>query len=353
MRVAIAALILALTLPAQSKLTVAQLVSFLQSSIRLNHPDKQVANYLSKVRLSERLDERTIEDLQGQGIGPRTVEALRKMREESQGLPAPQPPAPKPAAPVIPPPSSEEQARVLEEVRGYALAYTKSLPDFICAQVIRRYYDESGMEFWALMDTLSLRLSYFNQKEDYKLMLVNNQTTTQSYESLGGATSTGEFGSLLKEVFEPKSHAAFQWERWATLRGRRTHVYSYQVAQQYSQWRVSYQRQLEIVPGYRGLVYVEKATNKVLRVTLEAVDIPPSFPIQQAATILDYDYVTISDREFLLPLKAVVRMREAKFLTKNEVEFRMYRKFSAEATIKFETPDALPEDQTKEQPAKP
>jgi len=135
----------------------------------------------------------------------------------------------------------------------------------------------------------------------------------------GGATSTGEFGSLLKEVFEPKSHAAFQWERWATLRGRRTHVYSYQVAQQYSQWRVSYQRQLEIVPGYRGLVYVEKATNKVLRVTLEAVDIPPSFPIQQAATILDYDYVTISDREFLLPLKAVVRMREAKFLTKNEV----------------------------------
>ena len=184
-------------------------------------------------------------------------------------------------------------------------------------------------------------------------MLVNNQTTTQSYESLGGATSTGEFGSLLKEVFEPKSHTTFQWERWATLRGRRTHVYSYQVAQQYSQWRVSYQRQLEIVPGYRGLVYVEKATNRVLRVTLEAIDIPPSFPIQQAATILDYDYVTISDREFLLPLKAVVRMREAKFLTKNEVEFRMYRKFSAEATIKFETPDALPEDQTKEQPAKP
>jgi len=33
-----------------------------------------------------------------------------------------------------------------------------------------------------------------------------------------------------------------------------------------------------------------------------------------------------------------MRMRSGKFLSKNEVEFRMYRKFGAEAIIKFETP---------------
>jgi len=49
-------------------------------------------------------------------------------------------------------------------------------------------------------------------------------------------------------------------------------------------------------------------------------------------------------------LKAVMRMRQAKLLTKNDVEFRLYRKFTAEAEIKYDTPEPLPEDKTKEQP---
>jgi hypothetical protein len=53
-----------------------------------------------------------------------------------------------------------------------------------------------------------------------------------------------------------------------------------------------------------------------------------------------------------LPLKVTVRSRAGKLLTKNEIEFRMYRKFGAEATIKFDTPEPLPEDKTTEQPPK-
>jgi len=48
-----------------------------------------------------------------------------------------------------------------------------------------------------------------------------------------------------------------------------------------------------------------------------------------------------------------MRMREGRALFKNEVEFRLYRKFAAEASISFETPEPLPEDKTTEQPAKP
>jgi hypothetical protein len=90
-----------------------------------------------------------------------------------------------------------------------------------------------------------------------------------------------------------------------------------------------------------------------MRISLEAQNIPASFPVQQAGTVLDYDYAEISGTQYILPLRAVVRMRTSKFLSKNEVEFRMYRKFGAEATIKFETPDALPEEKINEQPPKP
>jgi hypothetical protein len=47
-----------------------------------------------------------------------------------------------------------------------------------------------------------------------------------------------------------------------------------------------------------------------------------------------------------------VRMRNGKLLTRNLVEFHLYRMFGADTSIKFETPDALPEEATKEQPVK-
>jgi hypothetical protein len=335
---------------AQTTLTVDQLVSFLRSSIQqLKHGDKQVASFLSRAKMSEKLDDRTIEEIQGFGAGPKTLDALRALRDQSQALPVAKARAPEVKPSPIPPPSSEEQARILSEVREWALNYTRSLPDFICTQVTRRYADPAGLEFWQLVDTITARLSYNEQKEDYKLIMVNNQVTNQSYHQLGGATSTGEFGSLLREIFEPRTQARFEWDHWATLRGRRALVFAYRVAQPNSQWHIDFERKLDIIAGYRGLVYVDRENHQVLRLTLEAENIPATFPVQQARTVLDYDYTEISGRRFLLPLKAEVRMRASKFLTRNDVEFRLYRKFSTESEIKFDTPPPLSEEQTREQ----
>jgi hypothetical protein len=219
--------------------------------------------------------------------------------------------------------------------------------------VTRRYLDPHGLEFWAQQDTLTARLSYFEQKEDYKLVLVNNRALTGDtpYLSVGGAISTGEFGSMMKEVFDRGSEADFRWERWGKLRGRVAHVYSYRVAQARSKWHVTYEKSDDVVPGYHGLIYVDRDTATVVRISLEA-DVPFNFPVQQVSDTLDYDLAAIGSQEYMLPLKAEIRSRVGKVLSKNDVEFRLYRRFSAEAQIKFDTPDALPEEKTKEQPAK-
>ena len=347
-------LLVAFTLPgfAQMKLSVEQLRIFVKSSIELRHDDRRVAEYLKKVRLTEKLDDRTIEDMQGEGAGMKTVEALRLLRDASKDLPAPPKPLPKPAAPVIPPPSAEEQKAVLDSARDYALNYTKRLPDFICTQVTRRYVDPSGLEFFQRQDVVTARLSYFEQKEKYEVFMLNGRMTDTSMDRLDGATSSGEFGSMMREIFEPSTEARFQWERWATLRGRRMHVFTYSVRQDKSKWLVSWQRRLEVLPAYRGNLYVDRDTGLVMRITLEAL-MPADFPIQQATTVLDYDYSKISDKDYVLPLKAEIRMREGRLLVKNEVEFRLYRKFGAEATIRFETPEPLPDSATKEEPPKP
>jgi len=355
-RLAAAVFVLSVVAGAQS-LSVDQLRRFIQSSVQLKQSDKEVAGVLAKATLTEKLDDRTIEQIESLGIGPKTLAALRLLRDRSAELAPAAPPVPAAAPKPSPPPSAEEQGAIVQEVREYALNYSKALPDFICTQVTRRYAaappaGRSGdsQPSWRLQDTLTLRLSYFQQKEDYKLVLHSNTVTQEDYRKLGGATSTGEFGSMLNDLFEPDTETRFEWDHWATWRGRRALVFHYRVAQEHSHWELDYEHQQHLLPAYHGLIYIDRDTRQVLRATFVAENVPASFPIQQAETILDYDYVTLSDHPFLLPLKSENQMRTSGVLTRNEVEFRLYRKYSSESEIKYDTPEPLPADQTQEQP---
>jgi hypothetical protein len=352
--------LLALSVPAaaQMSLTVDQLVSFIKSSIQLKHDDRKVADYVKKIKLSNKLDARTVEALQGMGAGPSTVAALKLLITESSGLAAPPPPAPKPVVVGPPPPDSIEQAKILAEITESALNYTKNLPNFICMQVTRRYADVSGMENYRLMDTIAEKLSYFEQKEDYRVVSRNNVPVTANlqHEQLDGATSSGEFGSMLFDIFSPESETTFDWERWATLRGRRMHVFSFRVEQSRSKYSIRYGRgagERTIIAGYHGLIYADRDTRMVMRIKMECDHLPVDFPIQSVDLDLNYDFTKISGQPFLLPLKSELHSREGKLLVKNEVEFRLYNKFGAEATIQFgDTPEPLPEENTKEEPVK-
>ncbi len=336
------------------KLSVAQLKNVLRSSIKLQHQDKQVADYVKKVTMTEKLTERDIEEMLGEGLGPKAADAMRSLVQASASLPAPVKDAPvKAPPPPMPPPSSEVQAQVISEARELALSYTKRLPDFICLQVTRRYADPSGLEMYQLMDTVAARLSYFEQKEDYKLISVNGNLKQGNFDQLGGATSTGEFGTMLREIFEPETQAEFNWERWAKLRGKICHVYAFRVEQSRSKWHVSWQKQMEVVPAYRGLIYVDRDVPMVMRVTMEAENMPATFPIQEAKSMLDYDFTEISGNPFLLPLRSEMKMREGRILVKNQTEFRNYRKFGTETTITFDTNvDPIPEEKLKEEQIK-
>lgn len=341
--------------------TVEQVKQFVQSAIQLKNPDKEVAETLRKMHLSERLDLDTVETLQGEGAGPKTVAVLKTLATESASLPVAQPPAPKPAYVPPPPPSSEEQAKLLDEVRDYAVNYTKRLPDFICLEQTRRYVDTTGRDAWHLADTITAKLSYFNQREDYKLISQSDKVITDtSYTSVGGAISTGDFGTTMRDIFDPASHATFAWERWTTLRGRRTHVFSFRVPLEFTRYTIEYQGESKddvqrIKAGYHGSVYVDKDYNTIVRISQEAENIPPSFPVSEAKEVLDYDFTKIGDSDFFLPLIATVRMHAGRLWSKNEKEFRLYRKFSADAVIKFDGSELppLPEDKTKEQPPQP
>jgi len=97
-------------------------------------------------------------------------------------------------------------------------------------------------------------------------------------------------------------------------------------------------------------VEVDPATHAVMRVTSEAQDVPEGFPVRTVEDVLDYDYTDLSGHTFLLPLKARIDASFVDALHRIDEEFRLYRKYSAESEIKFDTEALapLPDDKTKE-----
>ena len=206
---------------------------------------------------------------------------------------------------------------------------------------------------WFKHDEIKTRVTYIDGVEDYETISVNDRTTNQAFQELGGATSTGEFGTILDSLFAITTAAEFSWARHSLLRGRNVYVFHLEVPVNRSSWTLTSANGPQdkaiqsIRAGYKGLVYIDKETNRVLRIVMEAEGIPWSFPMQEAKSRLDFDFIDVSDSTYLLPLKAQTFIRNERLLSRNEIEFRLYRKFTTESMITFEEMEELeplPED---------
>ena len=350
----------------QQTLTVQKLIEFVKSQVQLikqkKGTDKELAASLGSIRLSEKLDDVVIEDLQGAGAGPLTVRALQKLQAQSAGLKTATIVKEVPYEPP-PPPSSLEQGRILNEVREYVANYDNTLPDFICLEIEQRsvapnHGGRNGNEpSFRLLDTITSKITYFQHQEKKEAQLNGSRMVTGDYEKLsgGGATSRGDFETALRMLFDPATQAHFEWARWTTWRGRLTMVFSYAVSRDRSQYRIGTGEQKEErITAYSGLVFIDADTpHVVVRLTSKAEDIPVDFPIQRAETILNYKWFDIGGQRFLLPETGEVLLDGPDGLAKNANRFDFYRKYEVGSSITFDIPPdfkATP-DNNKETPA--
>jgi hypothetical protein len=236
-------------------------------------------------------------------------------------------------------PTPAETAVAIEMSRNVALAYTRSLPDFVCTQLVHRYLDATQRGFWRPLDTLTIKLSYFDQKEDHRLVLINGAPSEKSYADLGsGAITMGEFGLILQQIFEPASQAVFTWEKWTKVGKRPAAVYLYQVDVSHSRYFLNFMASAGLTQtrvGYHGMVEVDRETGDVLRLTYIADTIPKAYPIYSSTTTVNYDFADVGGRPYLLPASSETEMRALGLWARNRTDFREYRKFSADSTISF------------------
>ena len=316
--------------------SVAGLITTVREGLRIKRADIIIGGMVHDLKLTERLEDEVIEELQSEGAGPETLEELDRQRDLTRKLRGPG--AKLKLFEAAPEPGSEEQSRVLEKARENALEYTAGLPNFLCTELVRRY-EGSKQDEWRPADTLKMDVAYAENGERYRLLQINGRPTTKTLREIGGFNSNGEFGSLLKWIFDPKSATEFHWEHWTNLRGHPTYVFSYRIDKAHSQYSLNWKTFLKTysgTTGMRGLVYLDRETNQVMRFSDEADGIPSNWPLVRTPAVLDYDYAEVGGKRFLLPRKVDVRVERKDGQSRNVVEFGNYRKFASEATVTFD-----------------
>jgi len=236
-------------------------------------------------------------------------------------------------------PDANEQRKIIADATIYASNQERNLPNFLCTQTTQRFVDFTGSSGFPPLDLIVENLTYFDHHENYQVIMVNGQAANVTHAQLGGAISSGEFASLLKDIFAPESATTFTWENYYKLRGRLMHVFSYRVLSANSAFHLRAPSQgLDLVIGYHGHIFIDEQDHLVYRITQHADEVPPDYPLQDESMILDYEYTRIGDHDYLLPLEFELRLREGRQLVRNDVKYTDYQKFVADTKITFDAP---------------
>ena len=245
--------------------------------------------------------------------------------------PDPPPDAP-PAAASAPTRSLNPSEALIERAREAAFEFSQKLPNFICQEVMSRFA-ERGREEKSL-DAVSADVIYDDAHETYRNVKINDRPTDRGMQEIGGSWSTGEFASTLLELFHPDTHAQFRSGGASSISGFSAQVYDFTVQRENSHWIVQSDSQT-LTPAYGGSVWIDPKTARVLRIEMQARNIPSDFPMDTVESAVDYSYVWIGGMSFLLPVHAesLGCGRGTSECRHNIINFRNYHEFKADIKI--------------------
>jgi hypothetical protein len=254
--------------------------------------------------------------------------------ESLQGTSAPQAAKSADPPPAASPTGSRTSAEsLIERAREVAFQFSQRLPNFVCQEFMSRF-TQRGREDKVPLDMVSAEIIYEDGKESYRNVKIDNRPTDKPLEEIGGSWSTGEFASTLLELFHPNTHAQFGPGGGSTISGFRAQVYDFQVQSENSRWMLQAGSQ-KLAPAYGGSVWIDPNSARVLRIEMQARNIPPDFPMATVETAVDYAEVRIGERSFLLPVhaEALGCERGTSYCSHNMIDFRNYHEFKSEIKI--------------------
>lgn len=230
-----------------------------------------------------------------------------------------------------PPPSPTES--LIDRARAAAFEFDAALPNFICDQHVLRWESKTLTPKWKLRDRVQVEVMYMGGKEDYRNVRINGKPVKKGSPEDSGTWSSGEFGTVLASLLASNTNAAFRPRGDSTAAGLPAKVFDYSVAQPNANWTVRFGRSVK--PAYKGAIWIDPQSARVLRIEMNSKQLPSDYEIDTVETTVDYGWVNVGGQKLLLPVKSenLACLRGTFNCTRNEIEFRNYRRFQVESQV--------------------
>lgn len=223
---------------------------------------------------------------------------------------------------------------VIEKARQVAFDWVDSLPNFLCQQITYRFQSDTKPADFKMKDRVTAELAHEGAKDEFRNLEINGKKLKKGSPEESGTWSVGEFGSMAADVLNPASGTKFEKRGSETVGSRMAKWYDYTVEQANSHWKVTFEGQT-IYPAYKGSIWVDEETHRVLRLEMQGRLLPADYPMDKVEMMVEYGKVKIGQREHLMPVKSgsLGCKRGTLICVNNQTEYRNYRQFASESTI--------------------
>lgn len=237
---------------------------------------------------------------------------------------------------------------LVSQIKDHTKNQLTHMLDYTCLETIHRYHKPPRRD-WETKpkDTVRLEVLYAGKKEMYSAPGDRHFTDDHpSAFSSGGMSQDGLFGMYLYDVVVSGA-ALFTYRGEEDLAGRRAAKYDYRVSAFQQPLTLTLGERGQGVVGIKGAFWADPVSLDVLRLSVEAYDIPPSLPVESSVTVMNYAPVRIGDRLIMLAQSAEgeIEMTSGE-ADRNLLELTHCRSFETQSNISF-TP---PEPEVKDRP---
>jgi hypothetical protein len=216
---------------------------------------------------------------------------------------------PVPSAPVTSPAMDAHCAQIaasdpkfgpLAQACQYALS-PGNLPNFECDEEelqLTRYPDETN---WIRLAVITAEVTFVQGEEDQyanvaidgfrirKLAEPHSGWEVTKYlqqNNLGGMKDLNHFGRYLLTVFTPQDHASFEYRGEINMEGIALVVFAFQVRKQDNNSKLYINLGgASFLPGFEGLIWINKSTSSIRRIVVHDSEIDSKFPIMCLLTL--------------------------------------------------------------------
>jgi hypothetical protein len=237
-----------------------------------------------------------------------------------------------------PPPLEVIGDPIINDAREASANFTADLPNFLVEQATTRYQGQGSPMRWQAIDVVTANVASVDGKEEYKNIRINGKPTNQPIEKTG-SWSNGEFTITLQDIMSPYTNADFKKRASEDrIAGRPAYVYDLKVEKSNSHWNIIAPSGRQYTPAYTGSIWVDKETRRVLRIEQQAHGFPRDFAYDKAETVIEYGFVRIEGKSYLLPVTSENLGCETgtRNCSRNVLTFRNYRKFTADSNLTFD-----------------